>query len=771
MLLLLSGATSYAQRATLSGFITDATNGEPLIAAGIRSGDAGSISNNYGFYSLRMTSGHISVTYSHVGYKPQTLDIVLHRDTTVHIRLIPDNELSAATVVAPREAGLQSAYMGAIDVPVNQIKNTPAVLGESDVLKTVQLLPGVQAGTNGFTGLYVRGGGPDENLLLLDGVALYNADHLLGLFSVFMPESVKRVTLYKGSFPARYGGRTSSVLDIRTNDGNNEETRGSVGISLLSSKVHLEGPLVKGRTSYSASARLMHTVFASPIIAAINRNNKSNYWFYDVNAKVTHRIGSKDRLYFNIYSGRDFLSQDEAHLSTKSSTDILWGNTLASMRWNHVFCGNVFLNATLAYNRYRMNTHVGSEDSKEQQTHINYGSGIQDVNLLFDFDHTPAHGHLMRFGAGIIHHVFRPETFSITKKADEEGAVIQDTTFSQNGNTRFKGIELSAYVEDNIAIGDYFSLNPGLRFNFFMAKGRNYMSFQPRLSARVGFPCGFAIKSGYSRMAQSVHLLSSTQITLPIDLWVPVTENIKPVISDQYSIGVYYEIGKEWELSLEGYYKSIHNVLAYRDGVVMLGNSTDWQDKVVMGLGRAYGAELFIQKVSGRTTGWLSYTIAKSEHRFPDSSISGGAWYPYKYDRRHQLHLVVNYNYNSRIQMNATWSAATGGVLTLPERGTVVLAPDGQTLHQSELVAQRGNYRLPPSHRLNVGVNFRKQKKYGERIWTFSVYNLYNQHSADVVMPLFNRRYSGGRIYDQEITLKIITILPVLPSIGYTYIF
>ena len=777
--LMLSGVASYAQRATVNGFIYDAAGSEPLIAASVSSGSSGSISNNFGFYSLTLPCGEVVLEYGYVGYQTQRVALSLQRDTTINIRLITDNELETATVVAKRETGIRSTAMGAIDVPISQILVTPSVMGQADILKTVQLLPGVQSGTNGFTGLFVRGGGPDENLLMLDGVALYNADHMLGLFSVFMPESVKKVTLYKGSFPARYGGRTSSVLDIRTNDGNAEETHGSVNISLLSSTVHLEGPLWKGKTSYSVSGRLMHTVFAQPFISKLDMEDKYNYWFYDLNAKITHRVGDKDRLYFNVYNGSDHLMNDEKTSYETMDTDIVWGNTLASLRWNHVFGGKLFSNTTLAYNRYRMYDH--SEDFWkgkrsdveliEEYTVVDYSSGIRDIDLMTDFDFSPSPEHMLRFGAGLISHTFNPETLGAKIRTDEDGVNVMDTTLTQAGDTELRGLEVLAYAEDEISVGEHFTVNPGLHFNVFRTESKNYFSLQPRLSARYGFDNGLAFKAGYARMAQNIHLLASTQITLPTDLWVPVTDQVKPVVSDQYSAGVYFEGLEGWEFSLEGYFKSMKNVLEYRDGVNILGNSGGWQDKVVMGEGRAYGLELFVQKTAGNTTGWLSYTLAKSERRFPDSAISGGQWFPYKYDRRHQLHLVMNHRFSARVDISGTWSFSTGGVLTLTERETVVLSPDGRVHYQTEQIASRGNYRLPPSHRLNVGVNFRKKKKHGERVWTVSAYNLYDHRSPDIVMTSSSHRHSDGHIYENDITMHWTTILPVLPSVGFTYKF
>ena len=791
----ISGGNISAQTFTVSGFIYDSVSSEPLIAASVSGGAKGCVTNNYGFYSISLPQGATVLEYGHVGYASEKVEIRIRRDTTVTIYLKPGEELTAATVVARSKTGIRSTYMGAIDVPVAQIKVTPSVLGEADILKTLQLLPGVQSGINGFTGLYVRGGGPDENLLMLDGISLYNVDHLFGLFSVFMPESVKKVTLYKGSFPARFGGRVSSVVDVRTNDGNTEATHGSAGISLLSSKLHVEGPIRSGKTTFSASARVMNTILLQPLIARMNINDRYNYWFYDLNGKVTHRIGERDRLYFNVYNGRDLLFYAGTSVE-ETKTTIQWGNTLASARWNHVWSNKVFSNMTLAYNRYGMETLAisdykdivmtepapGSDINMEDLTpnpeykvikehsEVNYLSGINDINLMADFEFTPSSRHSIRYGTGFIYHVFNPETLGASTKIDENGLTIQDTTFTQGGGP-LKGLEWSAYLEDDITFGNHLSINPGVHFNMFKSQERTHYSLQPRFSIRYGFENGLSFKAAYSRMAQNIHLLSSTQITLPMDLWVPVTDNIKPVVSDQFSVGAYFDGMTGWDFSVEGYYKSMDNVLAYRDGVVILGNSTDWQDKVIMGEGRAYGAEFFIQKTTGKTTGWLAYTLAKSERRFGDGATGGsGKWFPYKYDRRHQLHLVVNHSFSPRIDLNGTWSFSTGGVITLPERETVVLSPDGKQTYQTALLSTRGNYRLPASHRLNIGVNFRKKKKKGERVWTLSAYNLYNYPSADLVIVSSNKRVWNST-YNHNITLKMVTILPILPSVGYTYNF
>lgn len=394
-------------KVTVSGHITDKASGETLIGAGVLTEGAGAATNNYGFYTLTIPQGkHLTLRYSYVGYDDATVTLDLLRDTTINVALKANTEIKEAVVSAQRESGIMATKMSAIEIPMNMIKNTPVLFGEADVLKTIQLMPGVQSGAEGFSGIYVRGGGPDENLLLLDGISLYNAEHMLGLFSIFQPEAVKKVTLYKGSFPARYGGRTSSIIDVRTNDGNLHETHGTVGVGVLCDKFHLEGPIAKGRTAYSISARGMHTFLFDGILRAAKV--PANYYFFDMNGKLTHRFSDRDRLFLNAYYGRDifhFMDEDEYEIAGGSNeyrkyddkTHIRWGNLLTSARWNHVFNGRLFSNATVAFTDYRMRmgytTSEKSQDTKYFYKYkFDYGSGIRDLTAKIDFDYTPARG-------------------------------------------------------------------------------------------------------------------------------------------------------------------------------------------------------------------------------------------------------------------------------------------------------------------------------------------------------------------------------------------
>ena len=795
-----SAAAQTRGTATVSGYITDQTSGETLIGAGVlvedsaRKAPIGAVTNAYGYYTLTIPRGKVTLQYSYVGYESVGMELDLQRDTTVNIVLNPSAQIKEATVVAQKDAGIQSTYLGAIDIPLVHIQRTPVVFGEADVLKAIQLMPGVQGGNEGFTGLYVRGGGPDENLILLDGVPIYNVDHMLGILSVFQTEAVKKVTLYKGSFPARYGGRVSSIVDIRTNDGNMKETHGSIGLGALTEKLHLEGPIIKDKLSYSLSARGLHTVFFDPIIRYCGKKYTdegedvyANYFFYDLNGKVTWRLSDSDRFFLASYNGRDQLNvkytEDGSYQDTegynRTKLGLGWGNNVVSLRWNHVFSSQLFANTTVAYNRYRMTMNSGmwSRGTSYDGTRyrydfdIDYLSGIRDWSGKLDFDYVPSPRHLVKFGAEYLHHTFLPQTLTAVTYS-EEGNDKNNTNDTYGNTTPYKGHDMSLYVEDDFSVTDHLTFNPGLHLSLFNTDGKSYWSLQPRVSAKYAWDGGWSLKAGYARMAQYVHLLSSAQISLPVDLWVPITKDIEPVTSDQFSTGVYYDGIRGWEFSVEGYYKAMHNILEYKDGTVMIATNTGWETKVEMGDGRAMGLEFFVQKTAGKVTGWIAYTLAKSDRQFPNGTINLGERFPYKYDRRHNFNINANWQVTPRIDLSATFVFATGGTTTLPVRQTAYLAPGSEWVTSADFVEHRNNYRLPSSHHLNVGANFHRKKRHGERIWTLGVYNVYNQMNPNLVfMHYETKRATPESEPVTNLVMEKVTILPIVPSVSYTYQF
>lgn len=796
-----------SRKFTVSGYVTDGTSSETLIGANVFESrqKQGTTTNPYGFYSITLPSGETELNFSYLGYATRQHTLTLNKDTILNILMQDNNQLEEVVITSDKvEAGIAATQMGAIEIPMAQIKNTPSILGEADVMKTIQLMPGVQAGIEGSAGLYVRGGGPDQNLILLDGVPVYNVDHLFGFFSVFTPEAVKKVTLFKSSFPARFGGRLSSVVDVRSNDGDMRKYHGMLSIGLLSGKLQLEGPIIKDRTSFNLSARRSYIDLATKPF--MPKDDRMNYYFYDINAKVNHKFSDRSRLFLNFYRGKDKYSfKHESEFTSIGTVDghnydigsysedkmaLDWGNTIASVRWNYIFNRKLFGNTTVAYNNYRMDDNMktysqtNNHDNSftENSYHYNYHSGIRDWSYQIDFDYSPSPTHHIKFGAGYLRHNFFPEV-STSKTSEKSGeTVTQDTLYNGISNSTVRAHEVSAYIEDNFEIGSRLRMNIGLHLSAFHVQKKSYFSVQPRISARFQLTKYIALKTSYSKMSQYIHLLSSTPVSMPTDLWVPVTNKIRPMQAHQYSLGSYYTGLPGWEFSVEGYYKQMRHVLEYKDGVSFLGSSSGWENKVEMGKGRSMGVEFMVRKTSGKTTGWVAYTLAKSDRKFAPGGINNGIRFPYKYDRRHNISLVVNHKFNSRIDIGASWILATGGTATIPEEMTAVIRPGENNVRQQEYVEHRNNYRLPASHRLNIGVNFNKKTKHGVRTWNISLYNAYNAMNPTLVYSnggggynIYVKSQESEKVHYQYIPGKRkitkLTILPCIPSVTYTYKF
>lgn len=778
---------------TVSGYVTDDNSSETLIGTNIidTNRHQGTATNSYGFYSITLPEGKTTLRFSYLGYHTEEHSFHLRKDTLLNISMKDANQLQEVVITSDKsEAGTMATQMGAAEIPITQIKKTPNILGEADVMKTIQLMPGVQTGTDGTAGLNIRGGGPDQNLILLDGIPVYNVDHLFGFFSVFTPEAVKKVTLFKSSFPARFGGRLSSVIDVRTNDGDMKKYHGTLSIGLLTSKINLEGPIIKDRTSFNVSARRSYAdLLAKPFMS---KDERYSYYFYDINAKINHKFSDRSRLFLSIYNGKDhFSNQFEDNATFFDGGKMDWGNTIISTRWNYIFNNQLFGNTTIAFNNYALDIYSYSKTQRTNQGNTfsnkysgNYRSGILDWSYLIDFDYNPTPDHHIKFGTGYLYHSFRPEVMTSRITDDtEEGR--QDTTYNSIGNSRIYAHELSAYAEDNIKFGDKLRVNLGLHLSFFNVQKESYFSLQPRLSARYQASEAIAFKASYTKMNQYVHLLSSTPIAMPTDLWVPVTKKIKPMRAHQYALGAYHTGVRGWEFSIEGYYKNMRNILEYKEGVSFLGFSSGWEKKVEMGDGRSMGIELMAQKTMGNTTGWLSYTLSKSDRKFAKGGINNGKRFPYKYDRRHNISLTLNHKFSDRIDMGASWVFYTGGTATIPEEESMIIRPDGSNdgrrnwgynsfhniinnnspIDPAPYVEHRNNYRLPSTHRLNVGINFHKKTKRGMRTWNFSVYNIYNAMNPTFV-------YRTGKNNDPEkMVITKFTLLPIIPSFSYTYKF
>ena len=558
-----------------------------------------------------------------------------------------------------------------------------------------------------------------------------------------------------------------------------------------------QGPIsrMKGTTAGSTAMTILRRVrkgFNVALFPEANRTfNGVNLAIVESTAKlvrssgaslVTHRFrGGKDRLFLNFYNGLDefYYKDEQADQETTANTrlSVRWGNLVTALRWNHIFSSKLFSNTTLAYNRYKMvmgtDVHAkgfyGDGTSMMQDVTFDYHSGMRDWSFKTDFDYTPVPQHLIRFGGEYVFHRFVPETVALLMASDGSGNGL-DKDYGGEG-VRHYGHDASLFFEDDMALGEYFSVNPGLHATLFATEGKAYFSLEPRLSLKYSTPAGIAVKAAYSRMSQYVHLLSSSQMSLPMDLWVPITKDIRPEKSDQGSLGVYFDGLKGWEFSLEGYFKWVDGVLEYKDGVNFMVGTSNWENKVEMGVGRAYGLELYVEKTTGKTTGWLGYTLAKSERRFPGGSISFGQWFPYRYDRRHNLNIVVNHHLTDNIDLGATWSFCTGGTTTMPERQAITADPGGQ-VKQTDMISHRNNYRLPASHHLNLSANFHRKHRRGESIWNISVYNVYNRMNPNFVFKNLTQRYDpASGSYVKQVELTKLTILPIIPSVGYTYNF
>ena len=807
----MAGSSVFAQNAkkqyTVSGYVTDSKSQETLLGASIYETTLmkGSISNNFGYYSVKLNEGNVSLRASFVGYNPYDAVFNLTKDTVINIALDQSNQLNEVTVVARSiESNVKGSQMSTIELPVVQLKKVPALFGESDVIKALQLMPGVQSGTEGSAGMYVRGGGPDENLVLLDGVPLYNVNHAAGFFSAFNSDAIKNVTLYKGNFPARFGGRLSSVVDVRMKDGDMYEYHGNASIGLIAAKVNVEGPIIKGKTSFNVSfRRTYYDVFTAPLIYYVMSQQSDGgknsawggYYFYDLNLKLNHKFSDKDRLFFSFYSGDDKVyanvkvKDDEysAYGGADSNTEKLnldwkWGNRVAALRWNHVIKPNLFMNITGAYTQYRhyMGASFSSESNYASSSYtesmgLGMNSGIYDFSGKADFDYKPFENHDVKFGASITHHTYKPTTTAIHLKETEDGQ-LEYSFDTATEDSRIRALESDLYLEDNWDINGFLKLNAGLHFTAFTVDQRTYPSLQPRVSLRALVSEEVSIKAGYAYMSQNIHLLSSNAISLPTDLWVPVTGQIVPMNAHQVALGAFYD-WKDYEFSLEGYYKKLNNVMEYKDGSSFFSiDQTGWQDKVVMGEGWAYGIEVFAQKRVGKLTGWVGYTWSHTDRLFdrPGQELNFGKVFPAKYDRRHDLNIIVMYEFNDRIDVGATWIYSSGNCATLPLQSYHGLGTSYNDYFNPTVInhiESRNNYRYSSYQRLDLVANFHKQKKHCERIFSVNIYNALCHNNPFIVFPRDRQEVDPetGEVLKRYKTLKQICIFPIIPTVNWQF--
>ena len=762
---------------TLSGYVEDAETGERLPSAAVYAPalDAGTTTNRYGFYSLTLPAGERPVVFRYVGYRTRLDTLRLRRDTTLTMTLAPA-ALEGEEVVVEAERIEESTRMSTIDVQIDQIERLPALAGEVDVLKALQLLPGVKGGKEGTSGLHVRGGDPSQNLILLDGVPVYNASHLFGFLSVFNSDAIQNVELTKGGFPARYGGRLSSVVEIGMKEGNRKEydTQGSLG--LISSRLTVEGPIIENETSFMVSGRRTYAdLIAKPLIP--DEEGEPTAYFYDLNAKVNHTFSDRDRVFLSVYTGEDRFGADFEEESSNELARLYWGNTTAALRWNHLFSDKLFANTTLTFSDYDFNVNQEERFERGDAELVaaqRYRSGVRDWGATIDFDYLPGPRHYVRFGAGATLHDFNPGALS---QIDVDATTRLDTTFS---TSQTRALELSAYAEDDMRLTPRLKVNAGLHASAFALEDETYASLQPRLSARYRLTDRWALKASGATMRQYIHLLSNSGVGLPTDLWVPATERVAPQRAWQVATGISgtlrslpllgdnpdTESGSDerYEVSLEGYYKGMSGLIAYEPGAVFDTPLGDWQDRVATGgTGRSYGAELFVHKKTGRTTGWLSYTLSWTDRRF--DQLNSGERFPYRYDRRHDLSLTLSHRLSNRLELSGTAVYSTGNAVTLPSlEYTEARGPLGRRRGNATFYDGRNGFRMPAYHRLDLGARYYFSRAPGpEHVLAVSVYNAYNHKN-----PFFVELTTNN---EQERELTGYTIFPVLPAISYRFSF
>lgn len=797
------------QKYTISGYVKDASNGEYSIGANVYVKELmkGGSTNQYGFYSITVEKGKYHLVVTYVGYETFEKEITLDKDIRINVDLKPSavNVKEVEVVSEKSDKNVSSTNVGNVKLDMEEIKKIPAFLGEVDVLKTIQLIPGVKSSGDGNTGFYVRGGGPDQNLILLDEAVVYNASHLLGFFSVFNGDAVKNVNLIKGGMPAQYGGRLASVLDISMKEGNNKSYHAQGGIGLISSRLTIEGPIKKDTGSFIISARRTYAdAIARPFAKPSSSLKNSGYYFYDLNAKVNYRLSDKDRIFLSGYFGRDVMNfkDKDAGFALK----VGWGNGTGVVRWNHLFSPKLFMNASAIFSNYDFS--FGAEQSGFE---FKLFSGIRDWNAKLDFGYFPTVRHEIKFGVNYIYHMFTPT--SVSAKQGE-------TEFDFGPVKKLRAHEMAAYISDDFDVTDQFKIHAGLRYSHFMQIGpfdrynkdpftgltssvthygenknvADYGGFEPRLNARYSINTKSSVKASYTYNLQYIHLASLSAVTLPTDTWVPCSELVKPQKGSQYSLG-YFRNFKEntYETSVEVYYKDLKNQIEYRDGALPGQSVNDNADNMfVYGKGQAYGVEFFVKKRIGKLNGWAGYTLSYTKRKFPD--INQGKEFYAKYDRRHDVSCVLSYDLSKKWTFSVIWVYGTGNAITIPVSYYFI---DGNFVTE---YGPRNSFRMPPYHRMDLSVTFtpdrakkierkkaRLSKRYErkgkdastielpkkwaknyESSWNLSIFNVYNRHNPYIVYFA-----NEGSAYDGTLRIKAkqVYLFPILPSITWNFKF
>jgi len=755
-------SSSYAQQNfTLSGTIRSARTGETLINASVKhvNGREGVSSNEYGFYSITFPKGTYEIEISAIGFESVTERILLDGNIVRNLSL-PDEvkDLENVSVTANSKGRtITSTQMGVEKLTMNEIKSIPMLLGERDILKAIQLLPGIKQAGDGNNGFYVRGGSSDQNLILLDEAQVYNASHLMGFFSTFNADAIKDVTVYKGGMPAQYGGRLSSVLDVKMNEGNNQHYELSGGVGLISAKLNLEGPIQKGRSSFLVSGRRTYADLFAPLANEENVK-KSRLYFYDYNAKMNYSIGSKDKLYFSGYYGRDFLKLDKQF-------GIDWGNVTGTFRWNHLFNSRLFANTSFIYSNFDYGIYINNSSND-----LKIVSEIKDINLKHEYQWFAGGRHTVRFGLNAIRHRIKPGEVTSSGNTSFNNFYLQNRTSWDN----------AIYATDNWKANDWLNLTYGARLSSFAIVGpgdfynldaegnitdtlkytsgklvKNYLNLEPRLAVSFIINRTSSIKASYVRNVQNLHLIANSTTSTPTDKWLASTNIIKPEISDQIALGWYKDFAKQYEFSSETYYKWMNHQIDYKPGADVFTNDAI-ESQLLFGRGRAYGLEFLIKKKSGKTTGWVSYTLSKTERKI--DGINDGHWYNARQDRTHDVAIVLNHQLTKRWNLAANWIYYTGDAVTYPSGKYII---DNKIIfHYTE----RNAARMPAYHRLDLGATWllKDRKKFRSEL-AFSLFNAYGRENAYTISFRQNED-------DPTVTEAVKTSLfKYVPSISYNF--
>ncbi|MGM0497358.1 MAG: TonB-dependent receptor [Bacteroidota bacterium] len=777
--LLLAGKVN-SQEVTVNGHVRDENNGEVLIGVNVylKGTSIGTASNSYGFYSLTFSEGRQTVVFSYTGYKSKEFDLELESDTTLNVELVPQAENIEEVVVSGRkkDENVRSTEMSVEKLNSRTIEKIPVLMGEADMLKTLQLTPGVKSMGSMSTGMSIRGGGRDQNLLLLDEAPVYSAEHLSGLFSVFNNDAVKNTKLYKANIPPRYGGRLSSLIDIRMKDGNSREFAGSGGIGLISSRLTLEGPIVEDKASFIVSGRRTYTDLAVDLFKEISKDDDIQdfpLYFYDLNMKANYRLDDNNRLYASGYFGRDKFSYE---LGEDINSGFDWGNYTTTLRWNHVFNQKLFSNFTLLTSNYDylLENQFSAKD-EESSYSFEYDAFVKDYSLKMDFGYYLNDLNTIRFGMQSTFH-----DFNLGDVRGQQGSQEFETALPKS-----KSIESGIYLSNEQEIGENWSFNYGLRYSLFQNIGKatvnvvddnynvtgekkydegeiyqTYQNLEPRFAMTYVLSDDQSIKASYSRTSQYIFIASNSRRGNPLDVWMSANPNIKPQVGDQYSTGYYRNFfDNKIETSLDVYYKDMRNQVAFKAFAEPQFNP-DIEEDLRVGKGRAYGAELMIRKPKGRLSGWISYSYSTSELKIKDIQHKG--WYPSPFDRPHDLDIVAMYDLTSRISISANWSYKTGRPLNAPaaryEYGGVI-AP---------YYSGRNQDRMPDYHQLDLNVTIKGKEKSKQLIngeWVISVNNAYARKNADALF--FQQKENNS----YETNARKVSYYTIFPSISYNFKF